>query len=73
MLYCVPRDVLAIPVSIVAYEYVFSTVGHVIDSYRTSLSPKVAEAFICAQNCLRLLSNSISLKLKEAMDEVDEI
>ena len=73
VLSCVARDVLAISVSTVASKSVLSTGSRVIDSYRTSLSPKVAEALICAQNWLCSSSNSIDLKFKEAMDEVDEI
>lgn len=43
------RDILAIPVSIVASKSAFSTGGRIIDPYQTSNSPKVAEALICAQ------------------------
>ena len=44
------RDVLAIPVSTIALESAFSTGGGILDPYRSSLAPKVAEALICAQN-----------------------
>ncbi|PNX60375.1 transposon protein, partial [Trifolium pratense] len=42
------RDILAIPVSTVASESAFSTGGRVIETFRSSLKPQMAEALICA-------------------------
>lgn len=47
------RDVLAIPVSTVASESAFSTGGRVLDSFRSSLTPRIVESLICAQDWLR--------------------
>ncbi|KAL8121396.1 hypothetical protein AgCh_018215 [Apium graveolens] len=41
------------PVSSVASEAAFSTGGRIIDAYRSSLSPKTAEALVCSQDWLR--------------------
>lgn len=47
------RDILAIPVSTVASESAFSTGGRVLDSFHTSLTPRMVEALVCAQDWLR--------------------
>ena len=62
---------MAIPVSTVASESTFSIGGHVLDSFRNSLSPLTVEALICCQNSLK--STSSPVKLREAMDEVQSI
>jgi len=49
----VARDVLAISITIVASELAFSTGGHVIDHFRSSLAQKTVEALTCTQNWLR--------------------
>ncbi|WOL19383.1 protein QUIRKY-like [Canna indica] len=61
------RNVLAIPVSTVAYEYVFSTGGRVLDHFRSFLSPKMIEALICAQNWL----SSRHFKVDEEFDQFE--
>lgn len=53
VLSCIAKDVLAIPVSTVASEYAFSVGGRVLDSFRSSLNPKVVEALICGQDWIR--------------------
>ena len=59
------------PISIVAFESVFSTGGRVLDAYRSSLTPKVAQALICIQDWLREPSNVRNMK--EEMEEFDKI
>ncbi|KAL4291279.1 hypothetical protein GQ457_14G015580 [Hibiscus cannabinus] len=56
------RDILAIPVSIVASESVFSTGGRVLDSFRTSLTPRLVEALICTQDWIRASHNTIMVE-----------
>lgn len=55
------RDVLAIPVSTVASEFTFSTGGRVLDSFRTSLTPRMVEALVCTQDWIRSSNSPISL------------
>jgi hypothetical protein len=46
----IARDVLAIPLTSIAFELAFSTEGRIIDPFRSSLAPKTMEALICCQN-----------------------
>ena len=62
---------LAIPVSTVASECTFSTGGHVLDSFRTSLTPRIVKAFICAQDWLR--SSNTPLKVEENIFELEKL
>ncbi|KAL0319845.1 UNVERIFIED_CONTAM: Zinc finger BED domain-containing protein RICESLEEPER 2 [Sesamum radiatum] len=44
------RDVLAMPISTVASKSAFSTGGGIMDDFRASLTPKMAQALICCQD-----------------------
>ncbi|CAN1782109.1 Zinc finger BED domain-containing protein RICESLEEPER 2 [Linum perenne] len=47
------RDILTVPISIMPSKSTFSTSGRVLDSFRSSLTPKIVEALICAEDWLR--------------------
>ena len=66
-------DVLAIPVSIVTSESAFSTGGRVLDSFHSSLSPNTVEALICTQNWLKNAKKKRPIKLRECMDNVEDM
>jgi hypothetical protein len=54
------RDILSIPISIVASESTFSTGGRVIDQYRSSLKIDIVEALVCTRDWLYEEQNNIS-------------
>ncbi|KAA0049643.1 ty3-gypsy retrotransposon protein [Cucumis melo var. makuwa] len=49
----IAQDIFAISVSTVAFESAFNTGGRILDSFRSSLSPKTVEALICTQIWIR--------------------
>ena len=53
----IAQDVLAIPLTSVAFESAFSTGGRIIDPFQSSLASKIVEALICCQNWLRSSPN----------------
>lgn len=58
----IARHVLAMPISTVASESAFSTRGRTLDSYRSRLSTRTAEALICCQDWLRTSEEMIDIK-----------
>ncbi|KAF7112610.1 hypothetical protein RHSIM_RhsimUnG0212000 [Rhododendron simsii] len=65
----IARDVLAVPVSTVAFESAFSTGGRVLDPLRSSLSPSMVETLVCTQNWLL---STVPISLRQAMDKVED-
>ncbi|KAH0634640.1 hypothetical protein KY289_038150 [Solanum tuberosum] len=68
----IARDVLAIPISTVVSESAFSTGGRILDCYRSSLSPKTAEALICSQQWLRTTTFK-EYKFEDLLDEIQNL
>ncbi|KAL2237480.1 UNVERIFIED_CONTAM: Zinc finger BED domain-containing protein RICESLEEPER 2, partial [Sesamum indicum] len=65
----IARNILAVPVSTIASEAAFSTGGRVLDAFRSSLSPKIVQAIICAQDWIRKDSKPISIE--EDLSEIE--
>lgn len=64
------RDILAILISSVVSESVFSTRGRILTAYRSSLSCNMVEALICAGDWLK--TSNIEKKDEEGIDEEDQ-
>ncbi|XP_070039782.1 zinc finger BED domain-containing protein RICESLEEPER 2-like isoform X2 [Nicotiana tomentosiformis] len=65
------RDVLAIKISSVASECAFSTGGRILDSFRSSLTPKCVQVLVCVQDWLREEKNPISVE--EDLEYLEEL
>nr|XP_043616148.1 zinc finger BED domain-containing protein RICESLEEPER 3-like [Erigeron canadensis] len=70
------KDVLAIPMSAVAPESAFTIGGKFLDDFRSSLSPEIVEALVCAQDWIRksrkpLESEEDLLKLDDYLIDID--
>ncbi|XP_073153739.1 zinc finger BED domain-containing protein RICESLEEPER 2-like [Henckelia pumila] len=65
------RHVLAIPISTVASESAFSTGGRVLDSFRSSLTPRLVQALVCVQDWLR--NESSPVKTEEELDHLERL
>ena len=46
------RDVLSIPISIVASKLAFSVGGHVLDQFRSALKAECVKALVCTRDWL---------------------
>lgn len=66
----IARDVLSILVSTVASEPAFSTGGRILDSYRSSLSPKTVETLICTQQWIQ--SRSKECKVQDYLEKIQK-
>ena len=64
----IARDILAIPISTVASESAFSTSGRILESFRSSLSPKMVETLVCTQSWLK--GNNEGIQIGEYLDQI---
>uniref|UniRef100_A0A803MR43 Transposase n=1 Tax=Chenopodium quinoa TaxID=63459 RepID=A0A803MR43_CHEQI len=66
------RDVLAMPISTVASESAFSVGGRHLDSFRSSLTPKMVKALICSQDWLRPRKDK-KRGVEEKLEEIEQL
>ena len=64
------KDVLAIPVSTIASESVFSIGGRILDPFRSSLSPLMVQNLVCAQDWLQAL---VPISFRKSKDELEAL
>ncbi|KAH0639836.1 hypothetical protein KY285_036422 [Solanum tuberosum] len=65
------RDVLVILISSMAFECAFSTGGRILDSFRSSLTPKLVQALVCLQDWL--WSEPQLISIEEDLDFVEQL
>jgi hypothetical protein len=68
----IARDVLAIPISTVAFESAFSNGWRVLDTCRSSLSPLTVDVFICTQDWLKNRPMIYEEVFQDFMESYDE-
>nr|DAD40061.1 TPA_asm: hypothetical protein HUJ06_014384 [Nelumbo nucifera] len=59
-----------VPISTIASKSTFSIGGRVLDAFRSSLTPKVAEALICTRDWTR--SSKHAINVEEDLEEIDK-
>ncbi|KAL4652108.1 hypothetical protein ACB092_01G209400 [Castanea dentata] len=64
------RDVLAVPVSTIAFESAFSTGGRILDPFTSSLSPLMVQNLVCAQNWLQA---HVPISFRKSKDEIEAL
>ncbi|CAI0381119.1 unnamed protein product, partial [Linum tenue] len=67
------RDILAVPVSSVASESAFSCGGRVLSPFRSSLSPNIVEALICAEDWIRYENGKTANELNDKEEDQETI
>jgi len=70
ILFLMVWDVLFISVTTVASKSAFCTSGHVLDAFRSSLTPRVVEGLICTQDWLRVVR--IPINVEECIENAEK-
>nr|XP_009766487.1 PREDICTED: zinc finger BED domain-containing protein RICESLEEPER 2-like [Nicotiana sylvestris] len=65
------RDVLAIPISSVASECAFSTGGRILDSFKSSLTPRLVQSLVCVQDWFRC--DDTPINVEEDLEFLEQI
>ncbi|KAH9802607.1 BED-type domain-containing protein [Citrus sinensis] len=68
----IARDILAIPITTVAFESAFSTGGRVVSPHRNKLHPSTLEALMCCQSLKSEGISQFATFLEEEQEEQDE-
>ncbi|CAN1248573.1 Zinc finger BED domain-containing protein RICESLEEPER 2 [Linum perenne] len=65
------KDILVVPISTVASESCFSIGGRVLNDFRSSLTPKMVVALICAEDWLR--NSYAKLPVEESLEDRQDL
>ncbi|CAN1239199.1 Putative AC9 transposase [Linum grandiflorum] len=65
------RDILDVPITTVASESTFSTGGRILDSFRTSLTPTIVEALICARDWIKSDNSKMVVDEEDLAEQIE--
>ena len=65
------HDVLAVSISTIAFELAFSRDDHILDPFRSSLTPRMVQTLLCTEDWLHVTMSSTKMSVEEDLDALE--